>query len=147
MRSRGNKTKIYIILSAGFLALLFSWYMWQSVPGYNIEPGFRTVEKAYINQQSGVMAEVSGRVVRVLVDGQSETEQQKFVIRLQNGQNILVGHNIRVSEKVPVEVNDAVTVRGEYTWSEPGGMIQWTSRDPGMERRHGWVEHRGKIYD
>jgi hypothetical protein len=135
------------VFSAGFLALLFGWYIWQSVPGYNIEPGFRTVEKAYINQQSGVMAEVSGRVVRVLVDGQTETEQQKFVIRLQNGQNILVGHNIRVSEKVPVEVNDTVTVRGEYTWSEPGGLIQWTSRDPGMKKRHGWVQHRGKIYD
>jgi len=105
------------------------------------------VQKAYLNQQSGLMVEVIGKVVRILSDNKDDLQHQKFIIRLQNGQNLQVTHNIVAAEKVPVSISHEVTVRGEYSWTEPGGLIQWTRYDNGAQRRHGWIEYQGQKYD
>jgi hypothetical protein len=147
MRERGKKTQVFVALITVLSVTLFALWSWQSKPGYNIEPGFRAVEKAYLKQRSGMMVEVSGPIVRILTADPDVAERQKFVVRLQNGQSVLVVHDIRESEKVPVSINDEVTVRGEYVWTEPGGIIQWTRHDSSLERRHGWIEHQGIKYD
>lgn len=127
--------------------LLFVWWSWQSVPGYKITPGYWAVEKAFVNRQSGMMVEVDGRVVRILASKQDGLNHQNFVIRMLNGQSVLVSHSISAAGQIPISINDEVTVRGEYQWTEPGGTIHWTHRDFSFQRRHGWVEHQGKEYD
>lgn len=92
------------------------------------------------------MTEVSGTVVRVLSADRNRPQVQEFVIRLENGQSLLVVHDQRASGGVPVSVDDTVTVRGQYKWSETGGRVQNTQHDPSLERRHGFVEHKGKRY-
>ena len=134
-------------LIIGISILLFASWAWWSVPGYKIEPGYGAVEKAYHNQQSGAMVEVSGQVIRILTDDKDDLQHQKFVIRLQNGQNLLVVHSIVDAEQVPISIHHEVTVRGEYTWTEPGGLIHWTRRDHSAKRRHGWIEHQGRKYN
>lgn len=134
------------ILAASVLVLAGLGWMWQSRPGYQIEPGFGTVAKAYANHWSGVMAEVQGEVVRLLLDNQ-DGASQAFFIRLQNGQDLLILHDLVQADRVPVAIGDQVTVRGEYSWSETGGTIRRTYRDHGVGRRHGWIEHRAIRYD
>jgi len=141
------KTRLYAGVITGIFLLLFAAWAWQSVPGYKMEPGIGAVEKAYHSQQSGLMVEVTGEIVRILSDDKSDLQNQKFVIRLQNGQVLLVTHDISVAETVPVSINHEVTVRGEYSWTEPGGLIHWTHRDYSVNRRHGWIEHQGQKYD
>lgn len=147
MAAKRTKTKFYAALITGISTLLFAFLAWQSQPGYKLEPGYGVVEQAYRNQQSGVMVEVTGRVVRILIDDTDDLQVQKFVIRLQNGRSVLVFYNFHSGDPVPVSINHEVIVRGEYSWTESGGLIQWTRRDYSTERRHGWIEHLGRKYD
>ena len=62
------------------------------------------------------------------------------------GQSLLVIHDKRVAGDVPLAIDDAVTVRGQYKWSETGGGVENTHHDQSIERRHGFVEHEGKRY-
>jgi hypothetical protein len=120
---------------------------WQFLPGYQVEPGFATVQDAFRDHQSGMMVEVSGNVVRILRDDKDDRRNQKFIIRLTNGQSLLVIHDQVAGERVPVAINDSVLVRGEYRWSETGGTVHFTRRDHSLHRLHGWIEHQGRRYD
>ena len=134
------------LLAAGIAAGVV--YYWHDQPGsgYEVEIGFAPVEQAFHAQRSDFMTEVSGTVVRVLSADRNRPQAQEFVIRLENGQSLLVVHDQRASGAVPVSVDDTVTVRGQYKWSETGGRVQNTQHDPSLERRHGFVEHKGKRY-
>jgi len=147
MRLRGKKTAVLVTLLTGLSVLVFLNWARESKPGFNIEHGYLAVEKAYLNQQSGKIVEVSGRVVRILLGQHDDPGLQKFVLQMRNGQNILVTHNIFLSEEVPIATGDEVMVRGEYTWTEPGGAVNWTNRDHTAAQRHGWIEHQGIKYD
>jgi hypothetical protein len=92
------------------------------------------------------MADVEGEVVRVLMHNQ-DTATQAFVIRLQNGQDLLILHDLGEADRVPIAVGDIVQVRGEYDWSETGGIMRHTYRDHSMARRHGWIEYKAIRYD
>jgi len=149
--TRKKKTRIgrWVAATGGVVAVVLAlgWY-WQSRPGsgYEVEHGFAVVEHAFYDQRSGFMTEVTGRVVRILTANRKNASSQDFVIRLENGQSLLIGHDHSAGGKIPLAVGDRVTVRGEYSWSETGGTIRKTRRDLSPERRHGFVEHDGKRY-
>ena len=124
MSIKGPRSKLITLSLTAVALLLVAGWIWQSQPGYIIESGVWPVEKAWIEHRSGQMVEVQGSVVRILTDDQDEPANQKFVIRLKNGQSLLVVHNIAKAGKVPVGINHEVTVRGEYLWTEPGGTIR-----------------------
>ena len=139
----------WIAILLGAIAVLVGagWY-WQSQPGsgYTVELGFAPLEHAYYDRHSSFMSEVSGTVVRIVVDDRSEPNTQQFFIRLQNGQTVLVVHDLKGGARVPVAIEDQVTIRGEYIWNETGGILQNTERDLSPQRRHGFIEHEGKRY-
>ena len=138
--------RVFVVLSTGVLVLAGLGWLWQSRPGYLVEPGPGTVAKAYANHWSGVMAEVQGEVVRLLLDNR-DGATQAFVIRLRNGQDLLILHDLGQADRVPVATGDLVTVRGEYDWSETGGTMRRTFRDHSLGRRHGWIEHKTIRYE
>lgn len=123
-------------------------YYWHDQPGsgYEVEVGFAPVEQAFHDGRTEFMIEVSGTVTRVLTIDRKDPSTQKFVVRLENGQSLVVIHDRVKAGEVPVSVGDPVTVRGKYIWSETGGSVQDTQNDPSTERRHGWVKHKGKRY-
>ena len=147
MPRKRKKSRIFPLIAISALVIGALYFVWQSRPGYSIEPGTRTVEDAYQYRQTGIMAEVTGSVVRVLSLDENDPGLQKFIIRLGNGQSILVEHRHGGDERVPVSINDTVLVRGEYQWSETGGIIHHTERDLSTQRRHGWIELQGKRYN
>lgn len=136
---------ISLVATAAVIGALY--FVWQSRPGYTIEPGFKTVQDAYQYRQTGIMAEVTGAVVRTLSVDKEQPDLQQFVIRLTNGQTILVTHRAGVEGRIPLAIGDTVLVRGEYAWTETGGMLRHTERDLSTQRRHGWVEHQGERYN
>lgn len=142
-RSSGILTSAIIVIS---LSLVLGWG-WFSLPGYKVEPGVHIVEKAYYEKQSDLMVEVAGEVVRTVQPGEGNEGHQEFQMRLPNGQLLLVVRNTSDGSRIPVEVNDMVTVRGEYQWSELGGIIHDAQRDYSLDRRHGWIELDGERYD
>jgi hypothetical protein len=140
--------RLIIVLAGGAALLLAAAWYWQSRPGpgYTVELGYAPLEHALHDRHSGFMSEVSGTVVRMVVDDKSDPRAQKFFIRLENGQTVMVIHDQEAAGRIPLAVSDPVTVRGEFSWSETGGTLQFTHRDRSRERRHGFVEHKGKRY-
>jgi hypothetical protein len=144
-----KKGKSSPVLTVGIVAvavLIVLGWTWHSVPGYDVEPGAHVVEKAFYAKQSDIMVEVDGEVVRTIRPMEGNEGHQEFQMRLPNGQLILVVHEHRSGEPAPVTERDRVTVRGNYQWTELGGIIRGTHRDSSMQRRHGWIELEGKRY-
>ena len=144
-----KKAKSSPILTLGIVAvaifIVLGW-TWHSLPGYDVEPGVHVVEQAFYAKQSDLMVEVGGEVVRTIRPSEGSEGHQEFQLRLPNGQLILVLHEHRSGDPVPVTERDRVTVRGNYQWTELGGIIRGTHRDSSMKRQHGWIELEGERY-
>lgn len=143
--SKKHSRTLTVIVIALVLAALT--LVWQSRPGYEVKSGFAALDEAHRYRQTGFMAEVDGTVARILMDDKEDPRNQKFTMRLTNGQMLLVTHDQEAAGRVPVSVGDPVLVRGEYVWTETGGTLRHTQRDYSTRRLHGWIDHRGERYD
>ena len=86
-------------------------------------------------------------VVSTEGDDTDGARHQRFVLRLESGQTLLVAHNIDVALRVEgLAVGDAVAFRGVYEWSAEGGTIHWTHRDPDGQHVPGWLRHDAHTY-
>jgi len=69
---------------------------------------------------------VPGAVERILADDAHPPRHQRFLLRPARGQTLLIAHNLEIARRVPIQVGDQVTVRGEYEWNEEGGLLHNT---------------------
>ena len=104
------------------------------------------MKEAFANGQSDLIVEAAGRIIKVLPDDHEGDRHQRFILKTATGQTVLVAHNIDLAPRVPVREGDFVRFKGEYDWSEQGGVIHWTHHDPKGWRDDGWIEHDGKLY-
>jgi hypothetical protein len=143
-KMRRNSTLVtWAVVAVAFL-------LWRQFgPGLPVElqRGDAAIAAAFAKRESGVMVEFTGRVQRLLEDDDDESPHQRFIMELDNGQTVLVAHNLKLASRVPLEEWDTLTIRGEYEWNEQGGVVHWTHRDPGMGIKHGWVELHGERYE
>lgn len=105
------------------------------------------LEHAYRTQRSDLQLQGQGTVIKVLPDDNQGSRHQRFILRLQSGQTLLIAHNIDLAPKIEnLRVGDVVSFFGEYEWSDRGGTVHWTHRDPGRRHVDGWLRHDGRIY-
>lgn len=103
--------------------------------------------QALEDRVGGLQVEGRGTVTRILKDDTEGGRHQRFIVRLDSGQTLLVVHNIDVAPRVAdLHVGDTVTFCGEYEWSAEGGTIHWTHHDPDGEHADGWIRHDGRTY-
>ena len=96
----------------------------------------------------GAMIETVGIVERLLPDDHEGSRHQRFIVRLDSGQTLLVAHNIDLAPRVAeLAAGETVRIRGQYEVNERGGVVHWTHRDPRRERPGGWIEYRGERYE
>jgi hypothetical protein len=105
-----------------------------------------TVEALFASKTSDTVIEVDGRVKKKLRDDLEGSKHQKFIMKLHSGHTVLVSHNISLAPRVPIREGDLVEIRGEYEWTEQGGVLHWTHHDPGGRRPGGWIKHKGRMY-
>jgi signal peptidase I len=105
------------------------------------------VQAAYQARRSHVWVEGAGRVERLLRDDTKRPRHQRFIVDLGNGLTVLIAHNIDLASRVPLKKGDVIRFRGEYIWSEQGGTVHWTHRDPkGGKDSGGWIRWRDFVY-
>lgn len=106
-----------------------------------------SVEQLFRDRISDVMVTLTGPVDRILPDDNEGSRHQRFIVRTPSGRTVLIAHNIDLAQRVPLEIGDTITIRGEYEWSDRGGTMHWTHHDPKQSREGGWIEHRGVRYE
>jgi len=107
----------------------------------------RSLTRAYEQKLSNIQVEGRGKVEKILADDTAGSRHQKFILRLNSGQTLLVAHNIDLAPRIAsLQTGDDIAFFGEYEWNQRGGVIHWTHHDPAGRHRNGWLEHRGRRY-
>jgi hypothetical protein len=106
-----------------------------------------TIANAFREQRSGVEVVGRGVVTRVLADDTDGSRHQRFILRLDSGQTLLVAHNIDIAPRLAsLASGDVVEFKGVYEWNSKGGVIHWTHRDPNGAHQAGWLKYQGGTY-
>jgi Protein of unknown function (DUF3465) len=104
--------------------------------------------RAQENRSSGVQVQGQGEVIKVLPDDNDGSRHQRFILKLQSGQTLLVAHNIDLAPRISsLRTGDEVAFYGQYEWNKKGGVIHWTHHDPGGRHVGGWLKHGGRTYE
>ena len=104
--------------------------------------------RAFEQRQNDLQVRGQGVVVKVLSDDNKGSRHQRFILKLDNNQTLLVAHNIDLAPRVAnLRSGDTVEFFGEYEWTERGGVIHWTHHDPGGRHVGGWLKLQGKTYE
>lgn len=128
-----------------FIILLVAVF---SIISVNAQANDYQLKQAFENHQSDLQIKGQGRVVHILPDDNKGSRHQRFLLKLNNQQTLLVAHNIDLAPRIPnLNVGDTVQFYGEYEWNKKGGVIHWTHRDPRNKHAHGWLKHDGRVYE
>jgi hypothetical protein len=105
------------------------------------------LEDAFKNKKSDLQVTGQGTVIKVLPDDTKGSKHQRFILKLSNGQTILIAHNIDLAPRINgLRKGNSVSFNGEYEWNAKGGVVHWTHHDPRGKHENGWLRHNGKIY-
>ncbi len=103
--------------------------------------------RAFADRAGDLELEGHGVVSKLLADDTDGDRHQRFIVRLDSGQTLLVAHNIDIAPRIDaLRVGDAVSFKGEYEWNAQGGILHWTHHDPTGSHVAGWIEHDGRTY-
>lgn len=103
--------------------------------------------RAFADRASNLELEGHGTVSELLTDDTNGARHQRFIVRLDSGQTLLVTHNIDSAPRVSaLRVGDTVSFKGEYEWNAQGGLMHWTHNDPTGSHTTGWIRHDGRTY-
>lgn len=111
-----------------------------------VAPAESAARRAFEGERSGVWLRAKGEVARILRDDREGRRHQRFILRLTDGQTLLISHNIGLAPRVPVRIGDEAEVLGRYEWNPRGGVVHWTHRDPAGRKAGGWIRHAGIYY-
>lgn len=110
--------------------------------------GYSIFDQAFKDKRSDVIGEGEGRVIKLLPDDLKGSRHQKFLMKLESGLTLLVAHNIDLAPRVnSLREGDMIRFKGEYEWTEKGGVVHWTHHDPAKRHPGGWLELNGKRYE
>jgi hypothetical protein len=106
-----------------------------------------TLLSLFERQESGVQVRGRGVVTQILADDNEGGRHQRFILRLESGQTLLIAHNIDIAPRLDgLAAGDDVEFYGEYYYSEEGGGVHWTHSDPDGSHIAGYLKWNGDIY-
>jgi hypothetical protein len=108
--------------------------------------GEQAVLDAFDARSSDVIVQVLATVKKNLPDDNVGSRHQKMILLLPSGHSVLLAHNIDLADRVPTAEGDTIEVKGEYEYSEQGGVLHWTHHDPRGRHADGWIKHDGVTY-
>lgn len=116
--------------------------------GDSSDTGSAILARAFEQRQSDLQVRGQGVVIKVLSDDNKGSRHQRFILKLDNNQTILIAHNIDLAPRVAgLAKGDTVEFFGEYEWTEQGGVVHWTHLDHRGNHVGGWLKHQGSTYE
>lgn len=109
--------------------------------------GQQSILEAQASQAKRVPVLFSARVRKLLKDDTRGLPHQRFLLELENGSTVKVAHDTKYAPRVPLDVGDSITVKGEYIWNEKGGVVHWTHRSNSNRHQGGYIEFKGQKYE
>jgi len=107
----------------------------------------RILRRAFRLQLSEIQVTFTGEVKVLLSDDLVGDRHQRFIVRLDSGQTLLVVHNIDIAPRINrLKAGSTVKVRGEYIWNSQGGLVHFTHDALYDDHPGGWILFRGKKY-
>ncbi|EJH59122.1 putative lipoprotein [Vibrio cholerae HC-43B1] len=98
------------------------WLVLTSCFSVSLYANDAVLQQAYQSQQSDLQVQGFGQVAKVLPDDNDGSRHQKFILKLNSGQTLLVAHNIDLAPRIPnLKVGDSVEFYGEYEWNKRVG--------------------------
>ena len=105
------------------------------------------LQDAFQRRVSNIQVESEGTILKILPDDTEGSRHQKFIVRLNSAQTIMIAHNIEIAPKIDsIQEGDRIGFKGEYEWNKKGGVVHWTHHDPGGNHVAGWLKHDGQTY-
>ena len=144
----GDMKKILALL----VTLVVAYVTYEQSPGTTqgpapSAPAETALQEAIRDQLVDYQVRGSGTVIRLLSDDLEGSRHQRFIVRLDSGDTLLIAHNIDLAPRVAnLEKGQRVSFYGEYEWNERGGVIHWTHHDPRGQHVGGWIEYKGRRY-
>ncbi|MGG6325219.1 DUF3465 domain-containing protein, partial [Vibrio cholerae] len=90
------------------------WLVLTSCFSVSLYANDAALQQAYQSQQSDLQVQGFGQVAKVLPDDNDGSRHQKFILKLNSGQTLLVAHNIDLAPRIPnLKVGDSVEFYGE----------------------------------
>uniref|UniRef100_UPI0013C431E1 DUF3465 domain-containing protein n=1 Tax=Vibrio cholerae TaxID=666 RepID=UPI0013C431E1 len=75
------------------------WLVFTSLFSIGLHANDAVLQQAYQSQQSDLQVQGFGQVVKVLPDDNDGSRHQKFILKLNSGQTLLVAHNIDLAPR------------------------------------------------
>ena len=105
------------------------------------------LQAAFDGRQSNLWLVGSGEVIKILSDDNNGSRHQRFLVKVNLAQTVLIAHNIDLAERVAnLQTGDMIQFYGEYEWNEKGGVVHWTHHDPARKKTGGWIKHNDIMY-
>ena len=141
--------KLLIPIVVFFIAVYIGWSQYNS-PNYSAgitDQNNTTLSIAFDERKSGVQTEGNGIVIKILPDDNDGSRHQRFILKLESGQTLLISHNIDLAPRLSnLKNGDVVAFNGVYEWNSKGGVIHWTHHDPNGRHAPGWLKYNGQTY-
>lgn len=111
------------------------------------QSGDQLLAEAFRSHRSNLQVRSQATVAKLLGDDDKGSRHQRFLVRLNSGQTLLVAHNMDLAPRIAdLREGDSIEISGEYEWNNKGGVIHWTHRDPNGRHVSGWIKHGGRLY-
>lgn len=131
------------LLVAGLVVYLQGGY----APSAAAPDGGSAASQQEARRRDGAQLTTSGVVIRILADDRDGSRHQRFIIRVDGGETLLIAHNIDLAPRLNgLAVGQRVRVSGEFAWNPQGGTVHWTHHDPQGRHVPGYIEWRGRRY-
>jgi hypothetical protein len=109
--------------------------------------GEQAILDAFAARQSDLIVQCTFTIKKNLPDDNVGSRHQKMILLLPSGHSVLLAHNIDLADRVPADEGDTLEIKGEYEYSEQGGVLHWTHHDPRGRHVDGWIKHDGVMYE
>lgn len=101
------------------------------------------------NEHNKIQVLGCGQVIKLLKDDNKGRRHQKFLVKLDDYPQItvLIAHNIDLAPYVKnIQEHTLIRFYGEYIYTDKGGVVHWTHKDPASRHQDGWLEYQGERF-